>query len=91
MVVSKRGDLATALRPIPMHSCIVKCLKFKVPKVPKVDAHVKSPFYMDLGIKGFRNCELFNGVMIMSILKSGKITTFYETIKVRGAKMAVFT
>jgi len=36
---------------------------------------------MDSGIKGFRNCELFKGVTIMSILKSGKITTFYETIK----------
>ncbi len=41
-----------------------------------LDAHVKSPFYMDLGIKGFRNCKLFKGVTIISILKSGQITTF---------------
>jgi len=24
----------------------------------KIDAHVKSPFYMYLGIQEFRNCEL---------------------------------
>ena len=24
----------------------------------KLDAHVKGPFYMDLGIHGFRNCKL---------------------------------
>ena len=37
---------------------------------------------MDLGIKVFRNCELFKGVTIMSILKNGKIVTFYESIKI---------
>ena len=47
----------------------------------KFDAHVQSPFYMDLGIKGFRNCELFKDITIMSILKNGKFRTFYETIK----------
>jgi len=28
------------------------------PAKSKVDTHVKSPFYMDLGIQGFRNSEL---------------------------------
>ena len=28
-----------------------------------LDAHVKSPFYMNLGIKGFRNYELFKLVI----------------------------
>jgi hypothetical protein len=28
------------------------------------DAHVKSPFHMDLGIKVFRNYELFKQVMV---------------------------
>ncbi len=37
---------------------------------------------MDLGIKVFRNCKLFKGVTSMSILKSGKIKTFYETIMI---------
>jgi len=27
-------------------------------EVINLDAHVKSPFYMDLGIQEFRNCEL---------------------------------
>ncbi len=53
-----------------------------------IDAYVKSPFYMDSGIKGFRNYELFNGVTIISILKSGQITTFYETINVAILKFA---
>ena len=29
---------------------------------------------MDLGIKGFRNCELFKGITTISILKSGQMT-----------------
>ena len=44
------------------------------------DAHVKSPFYMDSGIQGFRNCELFKDITIISTLESGQITTFCETI-----------
>ncbi len=52
-----------------------------------IDAHVKSPFYMDSGIKVFRNCELFKGITIISILESGQITTFYETIKVKKRKI----
>jgi hypothetical protein len=28
-----------------------------------IDAHVKRPFYMDLGILGFRNYELFELVV----------------------------
>ncbi len=37
-----------------------------------LDAHVKSPFYMDSGIQGFRNCELFKCITIISILERGK-------------------
>ena len=51
-------------------------------KQAKIDAHVKSPFYMDLGIQEFRNCELFKCITIISISESGEITTFYETIKI---------
>ena len=29
-----------------------------------IDAHVKNPFHMDLGIKVFRNYELFKQVMV---------------------------
>ena len=39
---------------------------------------------MDSGTKGFRNCELFKSVTIMSILNIGQFMTFYETIKVGG-------
>ena len=53
----------------------------------KYGAHVKSPFYMDSGIKGFRNCELFKGITIITILGSGQITTFYETIIINNKRI----
>tara|TARA_B100000315_G_scaffold246653_1_gene274237 strand:- start:1491 stop:1715 length:225 start_codon:yes stop_codon:yes gene_type:complete len=47
----------------------------------KLDELVKSPFSLDLGIQGLRNCELFKVVTIMPLLKNGQIATFYETVK----------
>ena len=35
-----------------------------------LDAHVKSPFYMDLGIQEFRNCELLQAVSAKGITQN---------------------
>ena len=50
-----------------------------------LDVHVKSPFYMNLGIGGLRNCGLFKDVTIKLILKNGHFVTFYETVTVNRA------
>ena len=39
------------------------CVVIKHRFLLNYDAHVKSSFYMDLGIKGFRNYELFKLVI----------------------------
>jgi len=42
----------------------------------KFDAHVKSPFYMDLGIQVFRNCELLKAVSPKGVTKYPELSDF---------------
>ena len=68
-----------------------RCYRFPVLKAMgvKIDAHVKSPFYMDLGIQGFRNLGIANycrQLALKVLLKIPNFPTFYETIKIAKLK-----
>ena len=70
-------DFSLALSPF---NCVI--LAFGVMN----EDHIISPFYMDSGIKGFRNCELLKGVTIRLIFRSEQITTFNEIINEYATK-----
>ena len=52
------------------------------------DAHVKSPFYVDLGIQEFRNCELLSVVSAKGITQNLEFADFLRDHQVYNANCA---
>ena len=48
----------------------------------KLDAHIKSPFYIDLGIQEFRNFELLKAVGAKGITQNPELSDFLHGCQV---------